>query len=86
MATRPPGDWKVAASWVFIVSYVILAVRSMATGSMKPPPRLDWAFALVFYGVAYWYVVWVGRSLFRIVRALVRIRRNPRDAWAEQEG
>ena len=56
MASRPSGDGKVAACWVFIFVYVVLAVRAMATGRMHPPPRLDRAFAFVILGVFYAYI------------------------------
>jgi hypothetical protein len=67
---RPPWLGAVA----FVIGYAIFFAHQMSLG-LKPPPRLDWAFALVFYS----FIVWVGHSLFRIVRGLVRIGRNLRD-------
>jgi hypothetical protein len=61
---------------VFVVLYLVLVIPEMAQGDVEPPPRMDWAYALVFFGVVYWFPVSVGHSIARIVRGLEQIRPN----------
>jgi hypothetical protein len=63
---------------VFAVGYAIFLAYAISAGA-RPSPSLDWALALVFYS----FIVWVGHSLFRIVRGLIGIGRNLLSLWRD---
>ena len=64
---------------VALVVTAVIIISGMVAGGIKPPPRLDWAFA----AIPLLYLAWVGSSLFRLARALVRIGINLLDLRRE---